>query len=282
MCEGVTRLGFDRISRIQRRMAEERAAASSTFSRNTSVSGNTVLLVGNSLILEGVDPDQFHSGLLPVGYGLRYVVEQSDYYDWYYGLKRLFREGVRPRYVAIGLAPFQLNSENIRGDYSAYYLFSADDIMRYARDSRLGLTTTSGLLLAHFSRSYAVRTEMRVFLLTRFFPTYVAMLHAVTTQPAQRVSDESIEAASVKKLSALADLCSTYDVKPILVVPPTGYGGEAAVTSASRSSGVPVVIPVPRDEFGSEYFQSDHFHLNEKGRSIFTARLVEKLRTQLN
>lgn len=280
--EGITRTGFDRISRIQRRMSQERHQAVENFSNSSTSSARTLLLVGNSLMLEGVDPERFHADLLPNVNGLRYVVEQSDYYDWYYGLKRLFAEGARPNYVALGLAPFQLNSNAIRGDYSAHYLFKSRDIISYAVETKLGLNATSSLLVAHYSRAYAVREETRVYLLTKLFPEYVTMLHSVTVQPARKASGDQIRASAAKRLRALSDMCAGYGVKPILVIPPTGYGAEPEVTAAGQSAGVPVLVPVQAKEFGPEYFQADHFHLNEAGRNIFTVRLVRDLKQQLH
>ena len=54
-----------------------------------------------------------------------YFVLATEYYDWLFGLKRLFAEGVRPRFVVLGLSPNQLASPRFHGDYSAQYLFEA-------------------------------------------------------------------------------------------------------------------------------------------------------------
>jgi len=59
------------------------------------------LLVGNSLLLYGVDLDRLHeltSGRMQI-YPI--FLEATGYYDWLYGLRRLFRQGSRPQVVVV-------------------------------------------------------------------------------------------------------------------------------------------------------------------------------------
>jgi hypothetical protein len=56
----------------------------------------SVLMVGNSLLLEGVDVHRLQKltsaqmRIYPI------FLEATGYYDWFYGLQRLFRDGARP------------------------------------------------------------------------------------------------------------------------------------------------------------------------------------------
>ena len=45
----------------------------------------------------------------------RFVVEDTNYLDWYYGLRRLFREGARPKVVILVINARQLMSPNVHG-----------------------------------------------------------------------------------------------------------------------------------------------------------------------
>src|SRR2546428_3426926 len=57
----------------------------------------SVLMVGNSLLLDGVDVPRLEastSGSLRI-YPI--FLEYSAYYDWLYALRRLFRQGARPQ-----------------------------------------------------------------------------------------------------------------------------------------------------------------------------------------
>jgi len=57
----------------------------------------SVLMVGNSLLMEGIDVDRLQEltsskmRIYPI------FLEATGYYDWLYGLQRLFRQGGGPR-----------------------------------------------------------------------------------------------------------------------------------------------------------------------------------------
>ena len=92
---------LDRVSRIQRRTVEEYRLAQ-TIGADTC-GRKHVLLVGNSLLDEDVRFDRVRDALADRWDARRFVIEQTFYYDWYYGLKRLFREGARPDVVIVML-----------------------------------------------------------------------------------------------------------------------------------------------------------------------------------
>jgi len=120
--------GFTYISRIQARIARERQQA---LQLRAAKDGNaTMLLVGNSLLLDGVDFPRLQRELASKMYLGRYVIENTSYLDWYYGLHSLFRQHSRPRYVVLVLSPRQLVSDQTNGEYSAYYLWSFRDTWR--------------------------------------------------------------------------------------------------------------------------------------------------------
>src|SRR5512146_1776404 len=81
--EGVARVGLDRVSKIQRRTVTEYALACRIGHEHD---GRVhVLVVGNSLLDEGVHFGMVHDRLLPEWDAQRFVVEQTAYYDWLYG-----------------------------------------------------------------------------------------------------------------------------------------------------------------------------------------------------
>src|SRR5713101_1838978 len=111
----------------------------------------SVLLVGNSLLLSGVDLDRLHEltssrmRIYPI------FLEATGYYDWLYGLRRLFRRGARPQVVVVGLPVDLFLGTGVRQDYSPLMLFDARDVLGVASDLRLDNTATSNLLLEHSS-----------------------------------------------------------------------------------------------------------------------------------
>jgi hypothetical protein len=70
----------------------------------------TVLLAGNSLLLQGVQLDVLRSDLAPQYAVSRLGIEQTHYLDWYFGIRRLLQEGARPSVIVLSLATDQLAS----------------------------------------------------------------------------------------------------------------------------------------------------------------------------
>src|SRR5260370_34819171 len=74
----------------------------------------TVLLVGNSLLLAGVDVDRLHEltatslRIYPI------FLDATTYYNCLYGFRRLFREGSRPRAVVAGLPVSSFLAKSVR------------------------------------------------------------------------------------------------------------------------------------------------------------------------
>ena len=63
----------------------------------------SVLMVGNSLLLEGVDVDRLQKLTSSQMRIYPLFLEATGYYDWLYGLQHLFREGARPQVVVVGV-----------------------------------------------------------------------------------------------------------------------------------------------------------------------------------
>jgi len=145
-----TRIAFDRTSRVAQRETAQRRAL---LAAKELVAGDPLVVVlGNSLMLNGVDPQLLSQNMSPEYVTLPYFVLGTEYVDWYYALRRLFAEGMRPRYVVLGLSPNQLASSYTRGEYAARYLFLAADLPAIARETHLDMTATSSFVLAHFAQ----------------------------------------------------------------------------------------------------------------------------------
>ena len=66
------------------------------------------LFVGNSLLLWGVDIDFLNRQLMPLVTVRRFAIQQTTFYDWYFGIRRLLNEGARPDSVVLALEPRHL------------------------------------------------------------------------------------------------------------------------------------------------------------------------------
>src|SRR5437667_8862117 len=118
----------------------------------------SVLMVGKSLLMHEVELDRLQAltssrmRIHPI------FLEATGYYDWLYGLRRLFRQGARPQVVVVG---FEVNTALANGvwEESPMMLFDARHVLGVAADLDLDYTATSNLLLSHMS----ALSEMRSF-----------------------------------------------------------------------------------------------------------------------
>src|SRR5262245_46144990 len=81
----------------------------------------TVLLAGNSLLERGVDVAALDAALEPEHRAARYAIEQTTYYDWYFGLRRLMGAGSRPEAVVLCFEPRHLLGHSVRDQIFALY-----------------------------------------------------------------------------------------------------------------------------------------------------------------
>ena len=273
--EGVARVGLQRVSRIHRRILEE-AATARQLRRSTGGQGETVLFAGNSLLLEGLHMDLLKAGLQPRYQPHRYIVEQTSYFDWFYGLQRLFREGMRPDAVVLCLNPPQFTSSSIRGDFSAHMLFDLQDIWPASRDSHADLTRTSSYYLAYYSAFYATRAELRSVFMYRIAPPVVAMWLQAGAKPAVIPPDGQVTGGMASRLRNLADLCARNGARFLFLIPPTRQPGDTAMVTAGQQAGVTVLRPIPSMSLSADYYR-DGFHLNANGATEFTNAIVNDL-----
>jgi hypothetical protein len=281
LLETGARVAFDRVSHIGGRIAGEYALARS-LSPGRPVPGGrrdspTILIVGNSLLLQGVDfPDLQKRVSSDGAHVSRFIIESTSWLDWYYGIRRLLAEGSRPNVVILCLDTPGLMSSSIRGDYSSYYLFQVRDIPAVAREAHYNLTRKSSLMLAHYSRFYADRDNLRVFLLNRLDPEYTEMMHEMTVWGGPQPSGADIERIAETRLAALTAVGTPYGVRCILLIPPGFIPGEKEIRAAAARVGAEVWVPIPEGILPSSDYQ-DGYHLNQGGAAIFTATLASKL-----
>ncbi len=281
LLEAVTRLAFSRISHIESRIAAEHRAALAV--RKTS-GIKEILLLGNSLPLEGVAVAQLQESLKGRAHITRFVIEGTEYLDWYYGIRRLFAERSNPDLVLLCMDATHLRSSRIRGDYSAFYLFQTADILQIARAANLDLTKTAGLFLGRYSLFYAGRTGIRNFALNHTDERYAELvrnLPPLTGKEQPKRSEQvkiDVEPLEASRLTALRTLCRTHDADFTLLIPP-GFGkSQATLERAAETSHTDVFVPVDENEFERAKYR-DGYHLNESGAKIFTERLGARLQT---
>jgi hypothetical protein len=242
----------------------------------------SVLMVGNSLLLEGIDVDRLQKltssqlSIHPI------FLEATGYYDWLYALRRLFREGSRPDVVVLGVGVNSFLSNGVRQDYAPLMFFDLKDAANVAHDLKFDNTETSNLLLAHSSVFWDTRSVLRMQILRHTVPHCRELFLLLKPQPAIPPPPEFAAIAN-PHLARLRQLCASYGAKPIILVPPTPSSEDAVhqMTLASRSVGVETLVPVDPAVLSAHYYQPDEIHLNSEGAAIFTMALATYLPRQL-
>jgi hypothetical protein len=197
-------------------------------------------------------------------------------------LKRLFAEGMRPRYVLVGLSPNQLASTSTRGDYSARYLFQREDLVDVARKTHMDATTATGFLLSHFSKYYSTRAVTRGFLLGRLLPSVDESLHNSRGMSRDaEVQEAALRQLVAERLAASDQLCRANGSRFMLVVPPSYQKGAETIAQIGRDVRVTVLVPLANSEIDSRSYQRDGLHLNDEGARLFTVRLAANLLAEL-
>lgn len=274
--EAFTRLVFPRVSKLERRTTAEFAAATSI---RPSAAGQlpTVLLLGNSLLLEGLDYQRIRTVMADEARVRRFVVENTTYLDWYFGMKRLLAGGSRPDFIVLCLNPAQLVGSSLRTDYSPYYLMDSGDISVASHALHYDLTEAAGLFFAHYSMFYARRNTLRTFVLNRVDMPYSELVHNLVVRPPVLPKPEELTRIAERRLLDLNKVAASHGVRFSLLLPPGFMPGEKAVAAAAEQSGTKVMSPIHTNELGREYF-ADGFHLNQAGAQLFTNAIATELR----
>lgn len=270
-------VAFARVSRIQKRILGEYHAAQRV--QQLSADGKpTLLLTGNSLLLEGLDLPKTQATLAPRYSVSRFVVEQTEYLDWFFGTRRLLAEGARPAILVLTLPTGHLISSGTRGEYFARHQMQAGDIVEVAQASRLDMTTASNFWFAHFSEWLGSKAEIRKVFLAQALGNLDALASRVTNRNDSIPSDEAIEGILAPRLQALKAVCESYGVRLVLMLPALLDAQEKVngVTAACRRNRISVLQPYLPGELTSAYFR-DGFHLNAAGENLFTARFCNRL-----
>jgi hypothetical protein len=276
--ELVTAHFFGCVSRIEKRRETEYRDALAIRSARTRHK-TSVLVAGNSLLLEGVDFPQLQ---LDIGVEIelhRTVFENTSFLDWYYGLQRIFNAGAQPDVTVLVLSPAQLTSDTHDGDYGVHMLVDFRDLTRFAKDTHADRNRISVLALDNLSFFFGSRAEIRTWILGKILPDLSRLTGLFHTHyKADPPTNDAVLELATKRLEQLRYLCERHGTGFVLVVPPTFQdSGANAVLKAGASQGIPVLIPLfPGVLPWSDY--SDEIHLNPNGAVKFTPALAASLK----
>jgi len=278
--ELTVRFAIMKASRIEARTEQEQRAALAI--PHDSRASHTVLIVGNSLLLEGVDFPAIGNAMAPDFKAVRYIVEQTAYLDWYYGLRTLYSSGIRPGVVAVSLSANQLIARNIRGDYFAYRLLRTRDFLQAARDASLSPTATFSLLLGNLSAFYGTRSETRKVLLSKVVPSVKDLVEymAPAAQPRRPLDRQRVVTVGTQRLRILDEMVRAHGGRFILIEPAAlDPDDRAYLLEAGAKANVPVLAPLSSDVLSTADFR-DGFHMSSRGAARYTTGLAPLLRAK--
>jgi hypothetical protein len=267
-------------SRIQRRIESETLAANGLHPF-TADGRPTILLVGNSLLLEGVQLDALQNNLASQYAVSRLAVEQTQYLDWYFGLRRLLEQGSHPSVIILALATDQMASGLTLGEAFAHRDMSVQDFPSVVREAKLDRTEASDYFLAHWSNWLADKGSIRQDVLILMVPNFRGLAERIADHGSHIHDPSALVGMARQRLPELRDLGQSYGTKIVVLVPPTlRPDSSSEIQKVGGELGLPVWVLSPPGEFPRDLFR-DGFHLNDKGSEIFTTRLANQIQTQL-
>lgn len=245
----------------------------------------SVLIVGNSLVLHGIDLDAMTATLGPSYVARKEAIVGSGYEDWLYGVLSLLDRGSRPSLIVLGFSPAALVQERTPVGRSAHLVWTTRNLARYTLDHRVGLTDASNLLLQHFSAFFALRDQLRQDARKVIVPGYADMSHDFFDAAPIATSSAVDVPLATARLAELDSLCAARGVRfAYLLIPtraPDDIRMEPMVVEAGKRASVPVLIPLPNDSLPPSD-QLDGYHMNPTGAVAFSSRAGSALRKTLD
>ena len=236
------------------------------------------LLVGNSLLLQAVDIEELARGLQPEWTIMRYAIEQTTHYDWYYGIRGLLAQGSRPDIIVLCLEARHLIASSLRNEVFAYYLMQKRDLPSISRVLELNAGDTFDLLLANASIFYALRKDIRQIVLQRLIPELPQLTSMIAFSPTPPADPSVLRVIGKERLVAIRDLAASSNVRlALLLMPPSKPDSADALREIGREISMPLLIPLEKEGLGISDYQEDGYHLNQYGRGKFTKSLVALL-----
>jgi len=214
----------------------------------------------------------------------RFVVEQTYYNDWYYGLRRLFQEGARPDVVVIVLTARQWIRDDTRGDYSAQYLMTVPDAAAASIALHMHPTQASSFVLASASRFWGARAEIRNFILGRAMPDLPALMNMSSAIYPGGIENARVEEIATARFERCRDLAAAYGAHVVALLPPVlePDDGSPGLLRAGTRARVTVLVPVASGSYPETLYRDAGFHLNAAGARAFTDALARTLPVRLD
>jgi hypothetical protein len=278
--EGALRLSEDRLSgdvaQIDAAPAQVRHAASG--------SGLGVLMVGNSLLAEGVDRARLE-GMLTTELGTAVSVgkvtsDGTTPLEWHYLTRKLvFDTGTSPQVLVLAFGPGHLwdrpgATQVLR--LAAEHV-AAEDVGMLFREELTDIESRSEFLTARVWRTYALRDRIQLRLLDLVLPYFRTEREELLRRPGL-VGETHHDLSHLRDLRELLEDAAGAGIQVILLPMPAPHlwPVEGPVETLARTLSVPILDVRDKVSLEPERFP-DGEHLDALGRGAFTEALGPQL-----
>jgi hypothetical protein len=278
LLEVAMRVALPHLGDTQRRMEADAALAFQLRPMGAHAE-RSVLIVGNSLLEQGINRQQLQETMSPAYFVAYYPIEGTTYLDWLYGLRRLLAQGSRPDTVVLCMSGRQLLSNATYGETFAYRLLQPRDLPQLMHDAHLDLMTASAYLFATKSAWLGSRSALRVGLLQRWLPhSDLLAAHLTVVDPLPLIVNAKTLERAMARLQSLQALAQEHGVRFVYLVPPSLNRADigAALAARAHAAGIEVLLPYGPAEMPRGNF-TDGLHLSPAGATDFTARVAPAL-----
>lgn len=281
LLEIAVRFGLPHFNSNMRRFHNELAAAIH-MGQKSDASQTAILFLGNSLTLTDIDLDYMQAELGGGATVGRWAVDDTNYLDWLFGLKRLFRAGGRPQVVVVGGKSGHFLASHVRGQFFAHYVLGGRDLLAAASRTGADANGSCNMAVAHLSAFYGSREEVYKRTLTLLLPSFRGLAHALNKGQPPRSGEADLHKRAAERLEEMSALCASHGAQLVLWLPPTPSQDRNAkvILEAGMRSNVPVLVPVADGEISSRDY-IDGLHLSPSGARSNTIALSRAVRSRL-
>ncbi len=265
----------------KRILSDQRAVAK--LNKNVTPEQVTVLFLGNSFTEDDLDLARMQEKLGAQFRVVRVSYRATTSLDWYFCLKKIFREGVRPDKVVIGGRPGNFTENRLQGPHVAFTALHRADIFAAGSRVHANPTVLSDMFIAHGSMFYGWREEINKRVLTGLVPKYEELTKAFRAVPASSAPPPESGVPAIERLTELKSLCASHGAELIVWLAPHLENEKVfdSFREAAKSAEVALLIPLRDSDMPPNTFHEDKNHLNKAGAIVFTDALAPQLRPLL-
>ena len=246
--------------------------------------GQPILVLGNSLVRDGVNTDILEAEMRAQGVGParveRAYLMNTIINDWYYAFKHHFIDAGRlPGVLVVCFSRNHLEDASIQRPLVARYYSSPRDIPQIFADDVPDFDGRIDFLISAASASFTHRTNVQRRLLDILIPHYresaARINDALTDEAIKRAGDYQ---PTYHKLEEFIGMAEQRGVRVILVAMPleSPYEIDPRIKRTAETTGAAFIDSRMTEGLSKESFV-DGMHMNSGGAAIYSRHLARQL-----